>query len=64
MTALLGQTRQQLALQWRQPIHRSGYLLAGSSVLSAVVGAGFWLLATRLYSPASVGLNSTAISRR
>lgn len=64
MTAaeFLGGARQRVSTQWGQSVYRAGYLLAASSVITAVVGAGFWLLAARLYTPAVIGLNSASIS--
>jgi O-antigen/teichoic acid export membrane protein len=54
--------RRRLAGQWAQPVYRSGYLLVFNSLVTAVLGLGFWLLAARLYPPAVIGVNSTSIS--
>lgn len=45
-----------------EPLLRNGHLLAVSSVVTCVLGAGYWALATRLYPPAAVGRNYSAIS--
>lgn len=55
-------TRGRLVALWREPVSRTGYLLAVNSVLTAVVGIGYWLVAARLYRPEVVGVNSAAIS--
>jgi O-antigen/teichoic acid export membrane protein len=47
---------------WRSPLHRDGLALVLSSALSSGVGLLYWLLAARLFSPAEVGVNSTAVS--
>jgi O-antigen/teichoic acid export membrane protein len=47
---------------WRAPQHRDGMALVLSSAVSSGVGLLFWVLAARLFDPATVGLNSTAIS--
>jgi O-antigen/teichoic acid export membrane protein len=54
--------RQRFADQWAQPVYRSGYLLVLNSLATAVLGLAFWLFAARLYSPAVIGVNSSAIS--
>ena len=62
VTDFLSQSRDRVATQWREPMYRSGYLLVVSSVITALVGAAFWLIAARLYSPEVIGLNSAAVS--
>jgi O-antigen/teichoic acid export membrane protein len=47
---------------WRAPQHRDGMALVLSSAASSGIGMLFWVLAARLFDPATVGLNSTAIS--
>jgi O-antigen/teichoic acid export membrane protein len=59
---VLANSRQRLVDQWAQPLYRSGYLLVLNSIVTAVLGLGFWLLAARLYSPAVIGVNSATIS--
>ena len=54
--------RRRAAAQWRQPVYRAGWLLAGGSVVTAAAGMAFWLFAARLYAPAVVGANSSVIS--
>ena len=46
----------------RDPLHRNGYLLATSSVLSSGLGVVYWWLAARLFEPEAVGIGSAAIS--
>ena len=58
---LLTGTRRRLSRQWGEPVYRAGYLLVVNSVLSAVTGMTFWLLAARVYPPAVVGSNSSAL---
>lgn len=45
-----------------EPLLRNGHLLSISSVLTSVLGAGYWTIATRLYGPATLGRNYSAIS--
>ncbi|MEV6206732.1 hypothetical protein [Kitasatospora sp. NPDC051914] len=45
-----------------EPLIRNGHLLAGSAVLAAVLGAAFWIFATRWYSVETVGRSSAALS--
>lgn len=45
-----------------EPLLRNGHLLAASSLLTSVLGAGYWTLATHIYDPATVGRNYAAIS--
>ncbi|MCU7821716.1 lipopolysaccharide biosynthesis protein [Kitasatospora sp. DSM 101779] len=45
-----------------EPLIRNGHLLAGSAVLAAVLGAAFWVFATRWYSVETVGRSSAALS--
>jgi O-antigen/teichoic acid export membrane protein len=47
---------------WRAPQHRDGLALILSSGITSVLGLLFWLLAARLYDPATVGVNSAALS--
>jgi O-antigen/teichoic acid export membrane protein len=61
-TTVLATVRGRLAAQWAQPLYRSGYLLVLNSLVTAVLGLGFWLLAARLYTPTVIGINSTTIS--
>jgi O-antigen/teichoic acid export membrane protein len=46
----------------RVPLFRQGYALILSSAIAAGLGFVFWLVAARMYSPETVGLNSAAIS--
>ncbi|HEV3173231.1 MAG TPA: phosphotransferase [Actinocrinis sp.] len=45
-----------------EPLLRNGHLLSASSVLTSVLGAGYWALVTRLYPTDAVGRNYAAIS--
>ena len=45
-----------------EPLLHNGHLLSISSVLTSVLGAGYWTIATRLYDPATLGRNYSAIS--
>ncbi|MBW8820333.1 MAG: glycosyltransferase, partial [Streptomyces sp.] len=44
------------------PLVRTGHLLTLSALLASVLGAGYWALATRLYSPESVGQSYAAVA--
>lgn len=44
------------------PLLRNGYALVLSSGITSVFGLAFWLVAARVYSPATVGVNSALIS--
>jgi O-antigen/teichoic acid export membrane protein len=46
----------------RTPLYRNGYALTLNSLSNSVLGMGYWILAARNYSTATVGLNSAAIS--
>jgi O-antigen/teichoic acid export membrane protein len=46
----------------RNPLLRNGHLLTLSSALTAIVGFGYWTVAAWKYDPATVGINSAAIS--
>jgi O-antigen/teichoic acid export membrane protein len=50
------------ALLPREPLLRNGHLLAVSSLVNAVLGAVFWVLATHWYDDRTVGLNYATIS--
>ncbi|MEU9731353.1 lipopolysaccharide biosynthesis protein [Streptomyces sp. NPDC048002] len=45
-----------------EPLLRNGHLLALSSIVNAVLGAVFWVLATHWYDDRTVGLNYAAVS--
>ncbi|OZM84110.1 lipopolysaccharide biosynthesis protein [Pseudonocardia sp. MH-G8] len=47
---------------WRAPQHRDGMALVLSSAVSSAIGMLFWVLAARLFDPATVGVNSAALS--
>ena len=44
------------------PVHRDGLALVLSSGLTSAVGLLYWILAARLFDPATVGINSVALS--
>nr|WBO81611.1 oligosaccharide flippase family protein [Streptomyces sp. SBE_14.2] len=46
----------------REPLLRNGHLLMVSSLVNAVLGAVFWVLATRWYDDSTVGLNYATVS--
>src|SRR5512142_2320286 len=46
----------------RTPLYRNGYLLILSTVMTSVLGFGYWAIAANLYKTEDVGLNSAAIS--
>ena len=45
-----------------QPLLRSAYSLMASSAASAVLGMAFWVLAARMFSPATVGRDGALIA--
>ena len=45
-----------------EPLLRNGHLLSASSVLTSVLGAAYWALATRFYPVDEVGRNYAAVS--
>ena len=44
------------------PVHRDGLALVASSGLTSAVGLLYWVVAARLFEPATVGVNSVALS--
>jgi O-antigen/teichoic acid export membrane protein len=52
----------QFTAHLRMPLYRNGYALMLNSVTTSGLGVGYWIIATRLYSTDTVGLNSAAIS--
>ena len=49
-------------LQRINPVHRDGLALVLSSGLTSAVGLLYWVLAARLFTPETVGVNSVALS--
>ena len=45
-----------------EPLLRNGHLLTISSLVTSVFGAGYWALAARFFSPATLGRNYSAIA--
>lgn len=45
-----------------EPLLHNGHVLSVSSLLTSVLGGGFWVLATRVYDPATIGRNYAAVS--
>jgi O-antigen/teichoic acid export membrane protein len=62
MTSVSTRTAQRGAATWRLPLFRSGHILVVNSAVTAAVGFAFWVVAARLYPPAVVGANATAVS--
>ncbi|MGH3587748.1 MAG: lipopolysaccharide biosynthesis protein, partial [Pseudonocardia sp.] len=54
--------RSGLVRGWRTPQHRDGLALVLSSGITSGLGLLFWILAARLYDPATVGVNNTVLS--
>ena len=46
----------------RDPLFRNGYALICNTVLTSLLGTGYWILAARHYSTGDVGRASAAIS--
>ena len=59
---LRGSTPRAFLPDLRNPLLRNGLLLTSSSVLTALIGFGYWTVAARNYDTAAVGSNSAAIS--
>ena len=55
-------SRQKLESHLRVPLYANSLYVLTNSVVTAVAGFIFWLIAARLYSAADVGLGSAAIS--
>ena len=51
-----------LTLSRINPVHRDGLALVLSSGLTSAVGLLYWVVAARLFDPATVGINSVALS--
>lgn len=62
MSGILATGHRRLADQWAQPVYRAGYLLVLNSLVTALLGLGFWLLAARLFPPEVIGVNAATIS--
>jgi O-antigen/teichoic acid export membrane protein len=54
----LGELKQHL----RDPLFKNAYFLMANTLLSAIIGFFFWVLAARFYSPSEVGLGSALLS--
>jgi O-antigen/teichoic acid export membrane protein len=46
----------------RNPLNSNVYALMTNTVLSSVLGIGYWALAARLYSPAELGIGAAVVS--
>ena len=55
-------SRSGLLRGWRTPQHRDGLALVLSSGLTSGLGLLFWIVAARLFDPATVGVNSAVLS--
>jgi O-antigen/teichoic acid export membrane protein len=51
-----------LAEHVQVPLYRNGYALVLNSVLTAILGVAYWLVAARDYTPHVVGVNTAVIS--
>ena len=51
-----------LASGWRDPQSRDGMALVLSSAISSAVGMLYWVVAARMFDPATVGVNTTVVS--
>lgn len=47
---------------WSAPLHRSTYLMTANLLVTLVSGVGFWLLASRMLSPAQIGIASAFLA--
>jgi len=62
MQNLIVMTRFKLIQRFKDPLYKNSMFLITSSLLNAVTGFTFWIIATRLYSVEDVGLASATIS--
>lgn len=61
-TPPLGARLRGWAAGWRAPQNRDGMALVLSSALSSAVGLLYWVVAARMFDPATVGVNATLVS--
>ncbi len=47
---------------WRDPLHRSTYILSANQLVVLVSGVVFWMLATRYYESAEIGIASAFLA--
>lgn len=47
---------------WGVPLHRNTYLLSANLLVTLVTGMGFWILASRLFSPSQIGVATAFIA--
>ncbi len=46
----------------RNPLYRGGYVLIANTVITNVIGVGFWAVAARLYGPVDLGRATALVS--
>lgn len=47
---------------WSVPLHRGTYVMTANLLVTLVSGVGFWLLASRMLSPAQIGIASAFLA--
>jgi O-antigen/teichoic acid export membrane protein len=47
---------------WKDPLHRSTYILSANQLIALVSGLVFWFLATRLYDSSEIGIASAFLA--
>lgn len=58
----LARLRVGLRGQWAEPLYKTAYSLMAATVLTSVLGIGFWVVAARLYPPEVVGWDGALIA--
>jgi O-antigen/teichoic acid export membrane protein len=53
---------QAILMHWRDPLHRSTYILSANQLVTLVSGIVFWILATRFYDSAQIGIASAFLA--
>jgi O-antigen/teichoic acid export membrane protein len=59
---LAGTLTARLCSHLRQPLYANVYALTLNTVVSSLLGIGYWILAARLYSPREVGAGTAVVS--
>ncbi len=55
-------TASRLTAHLQVPLFRNAYALAANTIITSVLGAGYWVLAARLFGTAEVGIGSALIA--
>jgi len=55
-TGRSGRLLEAVRSHWKNPLHRSTYILSANQLIGLVSGVVFWMLATRLYDSSQIGV--------